>query len=173
MKIRTSVLYVVAGLFFLSAETDQANLAEGYRPGDIAPGIKSLGMDADIAFSNNSGYYTLLHFWAAYDAASRMQNVQLWNKLSYDGWLPVKMISVSLDELESIFVETVKTDKLEMTDQIHEKLGERSETYKKYGLKKGLRNFLIDDNGVIIATGVTPDMLSEIISKREKSLLTD
>jgi hypothetical protein len=167
MKIRTSVLSVAAGLFFLSAETDKANLTEGYRPGDIAPEIKSLGTGTDITFSNNSGYYTLLHFWAAYDAASRMQNVRLWNKLNYDGWLPVKMISVSLDELESIFVETVKTDKLEMTNQIHEKLGERSGMYRKYGLKKGLRNFLIDDKGVIIATGVTPDILSEIIGKRK------
>jgi hypothetical protein len=167
MKIRTSVFSVVAGLFFLSAETDEANLTEGYRPGDIAPEIKSFETDADITFSNNSGYYTLLHFWAAYDAVSRMQNVRLWNKLRRDGRLPVKMISVSLDEVESVFVETVKTDKLELTDQLREKLGERSETYKKYGLKKGLRNFLIDANGVIIATGVTPDSLSGIIHKRK------
>ena len=165
MKIRTYVLSVAAGIFFLSAGTEKASLTEGYRPGDLAPGIKSLGTDADITFSNSSGCYTLLHFWAAYDAESRLRNVQLWNELNRGGWPQVKMVSVSMDKLTSIFTETVKTDKLEGTNQVHEELGERSEVYEKYGLKKGLRNFLIDNNGVIIATDVTPGRLSEMMSK--------
>ncbi|MDR0394482.1 MAG: thioredoxin family protein [Tannerella sp.] len=168
MKIRTYVLSVTAGIVFLSAGTDKASLTKGYRLGNLAPGIKSLGTDADITFSNNSGSCTLLHFWAAYDAESRMRNVQLWNRLNYDDISSqVKMVSVSMDELASVFAGTVKIDKLEGTYQVHEKLGERSEVYRKYGLKKGLRNFLIDDKGVIIAIDITPDKLSEIISKRK------
>ncbi|MDR0572769.1 MAG: hypothetical protein LBG96_01850 [Tannerella sp.] len=167
MKIRTYVLSVVVWMIFLSAGTDKAGLTGGIRPGGVAPGIKSLGTDADIAFSNASGRYTLLHFWAAYDATSRMRNVQLWNKLSQDGLSQVRMISVSLDEPESVFTETVKADKLEMTNQVHERLGRHSEAYKKYGLKKGLSNFLIDDNGIIIAKNVTPEMLSEMMNKQK------
>jgi len=167
MKIRTYVLSVAAIMLFLSAGTDKVSLTEGFRPGDIAPGIKSLGTDTDISFSNDSGSYTLLQFWAAYDAKSRMQNVQLWNKLKQDGLLQVKMISVSMDEPQSVFVETVKADKLDMTTQFNEKLGRHSEVYKTYGLKKGLRNFLIDDKGIIVATDVVPDKLSEIMSKRK------
>lgn len=165
MKIRTYVLSVFALVLFLSAGTDKAGLTEGFRPGDMAPGIKSLGADGDITFSNSSGRYTLLHFWAAYDATSRMRNVQLWNQLNQDDLSRINMVSVSLDEPESVFTETVKVDRLEMTNQVHERLGERSETYKKYGLKKGLRNFLIDDQGVIVATNVTPDTLSEWMEK--------
>ena len=164
MKIRTYVLFVFALIFFLYAGTDKAGLTEGYRPGDIAPGIKSPGIDADITFSNSSGRYTLLHFWAAYDADSRMLNVQLWNKLNQNDLSGINMISVSLDEPESIFTETVKADGLYATNQLHEMLGERSEVYKKYGLKKGLRNFLIDDKGVIVATNVTPEKLSKLIN---------
>jgi hypothetical protein len=164
MKIRTYVLSVAAGAFFLSAGTDRARLTEGNRPGDLAPRIKSLGTGAEIAFPDNSGKYTLLHFWAAYDAVSRMRNVQLWDKLNRDDLSSrVKMLSVSMDKLVSVFTGTVKTDNLEETNQVHEALGERSEAYRKYGLKKGLRNFLIDDKGVIIATDITPDRLSEII----------
>lgn len=166
MKIRTCVLSAFALTLFLSAGTDKAGLTEGFRPGDIAPRIKSLGTDADITFSNSSERYTLLHFWAAYDAVSRMRNVQLWNQLNQDDLSQVRMISVSMDERESVFTETVKTDKLEMTNQLHEKLGERSEAYRKYGLKRGLRNFLVDDKGVIVATNVTPDTLSEWMSKQ-------
>jgi hypothetical protein len=168
MKIRTNVLSVAAGIFFLSAGTDKASLTEGYRPGNLAPGIMLLGTGAaDITFSNNLGNYTLLHFWAAYDAESRMRNVQLWNKLNHgDISSQVKMVSVSMDKFASVFAETVKADKLEGTVQLHEELGERSEAYRKYGLKKGLRNFLIDDKGVIIATDLTPGRLSEVVNKR-------
>ncbi|MDR2917440.1 MAG: thioredoxin family protein [Tannerella sp.] len=167
MKIRTYVLSVAVLIVFLSAGTDKAGLTRGIHSGDIAPGIKSLGTDADITFSNGSGCYTLLHFWAAYDANSRMRNVQLWNKLGQDGLSQVKMISVSLDEPESVFTETVKADNLEMTNQVHERLGQNSEVYKKYGLKKGLGNFLIDNKGIIIAKNVTPEMLSEIMNKQK------
>ena len=167
MKIRTYVLTVVALMFFHFAGTNKAGLTEGFHAGDIAPGIESLRTDADIRFSNSSDCYTLLHFWAAYDAGSRMLNVQLWNKLNQGDLSQVKMISVSLDEPESIFAETIKADRLEMTNQVHEALGENSEVYKKYGLKKGLRNFLIDDKGVIVATNITPEKLSEFINKRK------
>ena len=167
MKIRTYVLSVLVLSFFLYSGTEKAGLTEGYRPGDIAPGIGLPGTDVDIKFSNGSGYYTLLHFWAAYDAGSRMLNVQLWNKLNQDDLSGVKMISVSLDEPESIFAETVKADRLEATNQVHEMLGERSKVYKKYGLKKGLRNFLIDDKGVIVATNITPEKLSEFMNKQK------
>jgi hypothetical protein len=168
MKIGSYIFSVTAGLFFLSAGTDKIRLTEGCRPGNLAPAIRSAGADTDVTFRDSPGYYTLLHFWAAYDAASRMQNVQLWNKAGHDASLPVKLISVSVDKPASVFAETVKADKLEKTNQLHEKLGEHSVTYKKYGLKNGLRNFLIDDNGVIVATNVTCDMLPEIVGKTEK-----
>jgi hypothetical protein len=70
-----------------------------------------------------------------------------------------------MDKLSSVFTVTLKADKLKETNQLHEALGEYSEAYRKYDLKKGLWNFLIDDKGVIIATDITPDRLSEIMSK--------
>ena len=128
MKIRTYVLSVTAGIFFLSAGTDKASLTEGCRPGNLAPGIKSLGTDADITFPNNSGNYTLLHFWAAYDAESRMKNVQLWNKLNHDDMSSqVKMVSVSMVKMVSVFTETVKADILEETIKVHEEFGARAD----------------------------------------------
>lgn len=73
------------------------------------------------------------------------------------------MYSVSFDERESIFTETVKTDGLSGTKQIYEGLGEQSELYRKFGLRKGLKSYLIDANGVIVAENVTPDKLIEIL----------
>ena len=167
MKKRTYVLTVLALTFFILSGTDKTGLLEGFHPGDIAPGIEISGTDVDIMFSKGSGCYTLLHFWAAYDACSRMHNVQLWNRLNQGDLTNVKMISVSLDKLESIFTETVKADRLEETNQVHEILGEYSGIYKKYGLKKELKNFLIDNKGVIVATNITREKLSLFINKQK------
>lgn len=73
------------------------------------------------------------------------------------------MYSVSLDKKKSIFEETVKADKLEGSVQVLDELGEQSVLYRQFGLKKGFRNFLIDDKGVIIAANVTPAKLAELL----------
>ena len=73
------------------------------------------------------------------------------------------MCSISMDEKESIFTETVKIDKLDLSTQFHEGLGKESELYKKYDLRKGFKNFFINDEGVIIAANVTPEKLTEIL----------
>lgn len=165
MKIRAYVLFVAVALFTISAGTKKASPTEGVNPGDLAPGIESLGNDSNISFQNHSGRYTLLNFWAAYDGESRARNVRLWNEVKKLGSDKIAMYSISLDEKESIFTETVKADKLEGTAQFHEELGRKSKLFGTYNLQKGLRNFLINDKGVIIAANVTPDKLTEVLNK--------
>lgn len=165
MKIRAYVLFVAVALFAISAVTKNARPTEGVNPGDLAPRIESLGDDSNISFQNHSGRYTLLNFWAAYDAESRARNVQLWNEVKKMSSDRIAMYSISLDEKESIFTETVKADKLGDTKQFHEELGQKSKLYGMYNLQKGLKNFLINDKGVIIAANVTPDKLTEVLKK--------
>lgn len=107
----------------------------------------------------------MLNFWATYDAESRARNVQLWNEVNKLSSDKIAMYSISLDEKESIFTETVKADKLEGTKQFHEELGRKSELFGKYNLQKGFCNFLIDDKGVIIAANVTPEDLTKVLKK--------
>ncbi len=73
------------------------------------------------------------------------------------------MYSVSFDEKESVFTETVKADGLCDTKQIYEGLGEQSELYQKFRLDKGLGSYLIYASGLIVARDVTPDKLVEIL----------
>ena len=147
MKVRAYVLFVAVALLAVSAGTKNAKPTVGINPGDFAPRIESLGTESNFSFQNHSGRYTLLNFWATYDAESRARNVQLWN------------------EKESIFTETVKADKLEGTKQFHEELGRKSELFGKYNLQKGFCNFLIDDKGVIIAANVAPEDLTKVLKK--------
>lgn len=165
MKVRAYVLLVMVALLAVAAGTKKANPTEGVNPGDLAPRIEFLGNEEDCSFQNRSGRYTLLNFWAAYDAESRARNVQLWNEVNKWSSDKIAMYSVSFDEKESIFTETVKTDKLEGTKQFHEGLGRKSELFGKYHLQKGFRNFLIDENGVIIAVNVTSKELTKVLKR--------
>lgn len=164
MKLKA--YFLVASVVFLgiAAETKDAKLVEGVNPGDFAPRIKLEENDSFIHFQNQNGRYTLINFWAAYDAESRARNVKLWNEVNKlnASKAKVAMYSISLDEKTSVFEETVKMDKLDGTAQLHEKLGNRSDVFKKYKLDKGMRNFLIDDKGVIVASNVTPEKLAEL-----------
>lgn len=165
MKVRAYVLIASVAFLGMSAGTKTARLTEGANPGDLAPRIEFLGNGGNASFQNQSGRYTLLNFWAAYDAESRARNVQLANEVNKFGPDKIAMCSISMDERESIFTETVKIDKLDLSTQFHEGLGKESELFKKYDLKKGLRNFLINDKGVIIAANVTPGKLTEILKE--------
>ena len=163
MKVRAYVLIASVALLGMSAGSKKAKLTEGVNPGDLALRIEFLGNDAKASFHNQLGRYTLLNFWAAYDAESRARNVQLANEVNKFGPDKIAMCSISMDEKESIFTETVKIDKLDLSTQFHEGLGKESELYKKYDLRKGFKNFLINDEGVIIAANVTPEKLTEIL----------
>ncbi|MCD8262874.1 MAG: thioredoxin family protein [Tannerellaceae bacterium] len=123
MKVRTYVLLGIVALSVMSAGSDKATFTVGSNPGDIAPRIESLGNGSEFDFQNHSGRYTLLNFWAVYDAASRVRNVQLWNEVNKLSSERITMYSVSLDEKESVFAGTVKTDGLEGTNQFHDELG--------------------------------------------------
>lgn len=164
MKLKAYLLVASVVFLGIAAETKNAKPVEGVNPGDLAPRIKLEENESTIHFQNQNGRYTLINFWAAYDAESRARNVKLWNEVNKlnASTEKVAMYSISLDEKTSVFEETVKMDKLEGTAQLHERQGNQSEVFKKYKLDKGLKNFLVNDEGVIIAANITPERLEEL-----------
>lgn len=164
MKFKACALSGLVIFLFLSAGTDKTSLTEGYRLGDKAPQIKPSGSDEAIDFSHST-CYSLVNFWAAYDATSRVSNMQLSNKVSELDSTLINFYSVSMDEYQSIFEETLKTDKLDAKNHFFDKNGKESSVYKNYGLKNGFRSFLIDEHGVIVAINITPEELSEKVNQ--------
>ncbi len=163
MKLKAYFLVASVLLLGIAADTKDAKPVEGVNPGDFAPRIVLDGNESEIHFQNPDGRFTLVNFWAAYNAESRAKNVSLWNEVKKLNGSSgkVSMYSISLDEWNSVFEETVKADKLDMTRQLHEKKGSQSDVFKKYRLERGLRNFLIDDKGIIVATNVSSKALAE------------
>lgn len=132
---------------------------EGLTIGDRAPEFKICGEKQLVDLKDLRGKYVLLSFWASYDAESRMNNAILNNVAGKAD--NIEMVSVSFDDYKSIFNETIKRDRISTPNCFVELSGTRSEIYKTYRLHKGFKNYLLDENGVIVAKDVTA---SELLS---------
>ena len=160
-------IFVVLLIGSLTSFVEKDKPTGGLNVGDIAPDFKIQSMSAGqplAELSDMKGKYVLLSFWASYDAHSRMQNASLSNVLrSASRNDNVEMVSVSFDEYQSIFKETVRKDQIVTPTCFVETKGESSGLFKKYRLGRGFTNYLLDENGVIIATlGLTEDDVAAI-----------
>lgn len=150
--------------FVLSSGSVKTKLpSTGYHPGEMIP---------DIVLTDSEGNYRNLHdykgkkvvvnFWATYHAQSRANNVQLYNYLQNSN-SDVEFVSVAFDENRNVVERTLIVDRLESISQFYEISGTGSETYKDFKLNGEFRNYLIDENGVIIAMNITPEDLKTIL----------
>ena len=161
-------IFVVLLIGSLTSFVEKDKPTGGLNVGDIAPDFKIQSMSAGqplAELSDMIGIYVLLSFWASYDAHSRMQNASLSNVLrSASRNDNVEMVSVSFDEYQSIFKETVRKDQIVTPTCFVETKGESSGLFKKYRLGRGFTNYLLDENGVIIAKNISAAELSAYLN---------
>ena len=161
-------IFVVLLIGSLTSFVEKDKPTGGLNVGDIAPDFKIQSMSAGqplAELSDMKGKYVLLSFWASYDAHSRMQNASLSNVLrSASRNDNVEMVSVSFDEYQSIFKETVGKDQIVKPTCFVETKGESSGLFKKYRLGLGFTNYLLDENGVIIAKNISAAELSSYLN---------
>ena len=156
-------IFVVLLVTFVSKDKPTG----GLNVGDIAPDFEIQSMSDEQLkneLSNMKGKYVLLSFWASYDAQSRMQNASLSNALRAATHQNVEMVSVSFDEYRSVFEETIRKDQIVTPVCFVETEGENSDLYKQYRLGRGFTNYLLDDNGVIIAKNISAAELSSYLN---------
>ncbi|MBE6286664.1 MAG: redoxin domain-containing protein [Mediterranea massiliensis] len=159
-------IFVVLLIGSLTSFVEKDKPTGGLSVGDIAPDftIETMSGEQTTDLSSMKGNYVLLSFWATYDAASRMQNVSLSNALRNMPEKNVEMVSVSFDEYKSIFSETIRKDQIAASACFVQTAGEDSEIYQKYRLNRGYANYLLDDNGVIIAKNISASELSSYLN---------
>ena len=161
-------IFVVLLIGSLTSFVEKDKPTGGLNVGDIAPDFKIQSMSAGqplAELSDMKGKYVLLSFWASYDAHSRMQNASLSNVLrSASRNENVEMVSVSFDEYQSIFKETIRKDQIVTPTCFVETKGESSGLFKKYRLGRGFTNYLLDENGVIIAKNISAAELSAYLN---------
>ncbi|WP_071149592.1 thioredoxin family protein [Bacteroides ndongoniae] len=160
-------VFVVLLISSLTSFVEKDKPTGGLNVGDIAPDFEIQTMSANQSvheLSDLKGRYVLLSFWASYDAQSRMQNASLNNALRASANNNVELVSVSFDEYKSVFEETVRKDQMVTPTCFVETEGESSGLFKKYRLSRGFSNYLLDDNGVIIAKNISAAELSSYLN---------
>ena len=150
------VVLIISSLISFSF-VGKNTLTEGLTIGDKAPTFTICGEKQLIDLKDLRGKYVLLSFWASYDALSRMQNATLNHAVA-------QADNVSFDEYKSIFNETIKKDQISTSNCFVELAGVSSDLYQTYRLKRGFKNFLLDENGVIVAKDVTVSELSSYLN---------
>ena len=151
-------LFVVLLICSLTSFVEKDQHAGGLEVGTKAPDIHLQPMDAGQSMqtlSGKRGHKVLLSFWASYDAASRLNNANLNYALSQVAPEDVELVSVSLDVYPSICEETVRMDQIAKRQSYMELGGGESSVYKNYQLEEGFSNYLLDENGVIIAKNIS------------------
>ena len=159
-------IFVVLLIGSLTSFVEKDKPTGGLNVGDMAPDFKIQTMSAEQSqteLSDLKGKYVLLSFWASYDAQSRMQNASLSNALRSTSQ-DVEMVSVSFDEYQSVFQETIRKDQIVTPTCFVETKGESSGLFKKYRLGRGFTNYLLDENGVIIAKNISAAELSAYLN---------
>lgn len=166
MKLKTYVFIASIALLEMAAGTKDGNPIEGVLPGDLAPEIvvqKGNQCNELIKFKNSEGYYTFINFWAAYDAESRVNNIQFWKDLQEVGSERLRMYSISLDSKESVFQSTIDIDQLTHTQQFWSQNVIYTDVFGKYSKNKDVKNILVDNNGLIIKRDLQPEQFRSFL----------
>ena len=150
MKHLKPVFFLLFISFFLmSWETKEIRLTSGIQPGNLAPEMDWTELNPD------NKKYVLLQFWAAYDAKSRAVNTQMYRTISEnDG---IQLVSFSMDENPAVFEGVLRVDELSRETQFNDYLGKNSPLFKQFRLRAGLGNWLIDQDGIIVARNLSPE----------------
>lgn len=163
MKYVNFCLAAIISLLSMSSSIKTNKASTGYYPGEQIPTIVLSGLEGNkLDVSECKGKKVVLSFWAAYDAQSRASNVQLYNYLK-ENEPDVVFLSVSFDENRNVFERTALLDNMDLNSQFCDEAGTDSKIYKDFQLRSGFKNYLIDENGVILAMGLSIEKLKNLI----------
>lgn len=133
-----------------------------------APEIELPNVNGEkMSLSSLQGKVVLVDFWASWCNPCRKENptlVNVYNKysaLSFDKGAGFEILSVSLDRDEKAWKEAISADKLPWEYQLGDMQAAKSKPVQEYGVQMIPTNFLLDQNGVIIAANLRGEALGE------------
>lgn len=177
MKIRIVLIaaMVAFGVYGFTSINEDVNTSEipqgkGYYIGQIAPEMELTSVDGKkMKLSDFRGKMVLIDFWASWCRPCRMENphvVAAYNKYkdkSFKNGEGFTVYGVSLDRSKDPWKQAIKDDKLVWKSNMW---GNQA-VAQQYGVRGIPSSFLLDGDGVIIATNLRGDALKEKL----KSLL--
>lgn len=129
-------------------------LKVGLNIGDEAPNLEFKNPDGKmVSLKSLRGKVVLIDFWASWCRPCRMENpnvVSAYNKFKDKGF---EIYGVSLDKSQEAWVKAIQQDKLNWTN-VSDLGGWNSAGAATYGVRSIPANFLINEDGIIVAKGL-------------------
>lgn len=161
-QIVTIAMLFTVLLVTMSAHTERTHDAsEGYN----APALTVSSNDTTMSLADLKGQYVMLTFWDSTDPASRIA-VNRYSAIARTkaNSRTLSLLAINFDRSERLFREIVRHDNLEDAFNVNVAAGEtRQKLAADWDLKSGLKSFLIDPQGKIIAVNPSREQIIDII----------
>ncbi len=137
--------------------------------GSIAPSVIVEKDNTPIGLDDSRGKYVILSFWSSSDAESRIRcnEVTALVKSLYETDSQkeeqVRVMAVNFDRSERLFNEIVRRDNMDDASQFYVSGNSATMIKRAYGLDKGLKTFVIDPVGRIVAVNPDKEELSDLL----------
>lgn len=159
--VATGALTLVA----TSAIAPSEDLYQAKAIGEQLPAVKITNERTTRDVQQADQAYTLVHFWAAYDAESRAENV------AYSEYMatlaPTSGLSyqaVSLDVDADVYRQTLAFDGVEPSEaQTLVEVDKRQQLMELCGQSQGMYSYLVDKAGKIVAVNPTTSELDKFV----------
>lgn len=143
---------------FAGSDGDKATVVEdvkvGLNIGDEAPNLEFKNPEGKmVSLKSLRGKVVLIDFWASWCRPCRIENpnvVKAYQKFKGEGF---EIYGVSLDKSQDAWVKAIQQDQLNWIN-VSDLGGWNSAGAATYGVRSIPANFLIDENGIIIAKGL-------------------